>query len=61
VTPSAPVVDSNGAGDAFVSGFLSGHLAGDSIETCMVRGLRAGAFACTIRGTAERFARPTDL
>ena len=28
VTPPAPVVDSNGAGDAFVSGFMSGVLRG---------------------------------
>jgi sugar/nucleoside kinase (ribokinase family) len=61
VTPPGPVVDSNGAGDAFVSGFLSGRLAGAGLETCMARGLRAGAFACTIRGTAEGFAAEEDL
>lgn len=55
------VVDSNGAGDAFVSGFLSGRLAGMSSDECMRRGLRAGAFACTVVGTAERFAGPDDL
>lgn len=55
------VVDSNGAGDAFVSGFLSGRLAGLSLDECMRRGLRAGAFACTVPGTAERFAGPGDL
>jgi sugar/nucleoside kinase (ribokinase family) len=60
-TPPAPVVDSNGAGDAFVSGFLSGWLAGADLDTCMERGLRAGAFACTIHGTAEQFASADDL
>jgi hypothetical protein len=27
----------------------------------MLRGLRAGAFACTVHGTAERFATPDEL
>jgi sugar/nucleoside kinase (ribokinase family) len=61
VAPPGPVVDSNGAGDAFVSGFLSGRLAGLPLDACMRRGSRAGAFACTIPGTAERFASPADL
>lgn len=60
-TPSAPVVDSNGAGDAFVSGFMSGVLRGEAPEECMRRGLLSGAFACTVHGTAERFATEADL
>lgn len=46
--PSAAVVDSNGAGDAFVSGFLFGHLAGEPLETCLRYGAIAGAYACTV-------------
>ncbi|GAA2004140.1 PfkB family carbohydrate kinase [Catenulispora subtropica] len=61
VTPPAPVVDSNGAGDAFVSGFVSGVLRGADVAECMRRGLLAGAFACTVHGTAERFAGEADL
>jgi sugar/nucleoside kinase (ribokinase family) len=61
VTPPAPVVDSNGAGDAFVTGFISGMLRGAPVEDCMRRGLMAGAFACTVHGTAERFATEADL
>ena len=61
VTPPAPVVDSNGAGDAFVSGFMSGVLRGAAPEECMRRGLRSGAFACTAHGTAERFATEGEL
>jgi acarbose 7IV-phosphotransferase len=61
VTPPAPVVDSNGAGDAFVSGFMSGVLRGAVPEECMRRGLLSGAFACTVHGTAERFATEADL
>ena len=61
VTPPAPVVDSNGAGDAFVSGFMSGVLRGADPQECMRRGLLSGAFACTVHGTAERFATEADL
>lgn len=61
VTPPAPVVDSNGAGDAFVTGFMSGVLRGDPVEESMRRGLVCGAFACTVHGTAERFAAEADL
>jgi sugar/nucleoside kinase (ribokinase family) len=55
------VVDSNGAGDAFVAGFMSGVLRGAAAEECMRRGLAAGVFACTVHGTAERFATEADL
>jgi sugar/nucleoside kinase (ribokinase family) len=47
----APAVDSNGAGDAFVAGFLSGHLAGEPVEVCARLGAVAGAHACTVPGT----------
>ncbi|MEV4555891.1 PfkB family carbohydrate kinase [Kitasatospora sp. NPDC049285] len=53
--PGAPIVDSNGAGDAFVSGFLSRHLAGRPVEECMRAGALAGAFACTTAGTHTAF------
>jgi sugar/nucleoside kinase (ribokinase family) len=46
--PSAPAVDSNGAGDAFAAAFLFGHLHGESVETQMRYGAIAGAHACTI-------------
>jgi sugar/nucleoside kinase (ribokinase family) len=49
--PAAPVVDSNGAGDAFVSGFLFGHLAGEPVDTCLQYGAIAGAHACTVPST----------
>ncbi|HET7658905.1 MAG TPA: adenosine kinase [Oryzihumus sp.] len=51
VTPTAPVVDSNGAGDAFVSGFLFGWLAGEPALRCAQYGAVAGAFACTVPST----------
>ncbi|MES2149266.1 MAG: PfkB family carbohydrate kinase [Pseudomonadota bacterium] len=49
-----PVVDSNGAGDAFVSGYLHGQFRGMAIEKCMRLGAIAGAYACSVPGTAER-------
>ncbi|UUN30435.1 carbohydrate kinase family protein [Streptomyces sp. FIT100] len=48
--PPGPVVDSNGAGDAFVCGFLYGRLAGRAAEDCARLGAVAGAYACTGRG-----------
>ncbi len=45
--PPAPVVDTNGAGDAYVCGFLHGRLAGRSVLECARLGAVAGAYACT--------------
>jgi sugar/nucleoside kinase (ribokinase family) len=47
-TPPAPVVDSNGAGDAFAAAFLYGRLAGEPPGTCARYGAIAGAHACTV-------------
>lgn len=49
--PPGPVLDSNGAGDAYVSGFLYGRLADRDLEECARLGARAGAYACTTEGT----------
>ncbi|MBV1948637.1 PfkB family carbohydrate kinase [Streptomyces sp. BV129] len=49
--PPAPVVDSNGAGDAFAAAFLYGHLAGEAPERCAGYGAMAGAYACTVPAT----------
>ncbi|NBE94709.1 carbohydrate kinase family protein [Nonomuraea sp. KC401] len=51
--PSGPVADSNGAGDAFVSGFLYGTVNGRPLEECVRLGAIAGAHACTVTGTHE--------
>ncbi|MGW7073597.1 adenosine kinase [Streptomyces sp. NPDC054855] len=51
VTPPAPVVDSNGAGDAFASAYLFGRLAGESPLRCARYGAIAGAYACTVPAT----------
>lgn len=50
-TPPAPVVDSNGAGDAFASAFLFGRLSGEPPRRCAEYGALAGAYACTVPST----------
>ena len=51
VTPRRPVVDSNGAGDAFASAFLFGWLNGEPPQRCARYGAVAGAYACTVPST----------
>ena len=41
------VVDTTGAGDAFVGGFLARHLAGEDLLTCLKNGVGQGAVAVT--------------
>ncbi|GGN04336.1 sugar/nucleoside kinase (ribokinase family) [Actinoplanes campanulatus] len=45
--PGAPIVDTNGAGDAFAAAFLSAWLSGAGDDACMDRAVIAGAYACT--------------
>lgn len=49
--PDRPVVDTNGAGDAFVSGFLARWLDGASWQDAATAGSVAGAWACGSPGT----------
>ncbi|GGZ26530.1 adenosine kinase [Streptomyces poonensis] len=49
--PPGPVVDSNGAGDAFAAGYLFGRLSGEGPERCGLYGAIAGAHACTVPAT----------
>ncbi|GAA4904086.1 sugar/nucleoside kinase (ribokinase family) [Stackebrandtia albiflava] len=44
-------VDSNGAGDAFASGFLWAWTRGESIAECATAGSIAGAYTCRSAGT----------
>lgn len=43
---SGPIVDSNGAGDAFVAGFITAFLADHDIDACVAAGAEAGAGTC---------------
>ncbi|MFB9187084.1 carbohydrate kinase family protein [Dactylosporangium sucinum] len=53
VPPDRPVVDSNGAGDAYSTAFMSRWLAGGPIAECALAGAVSGAFACGAAGTHE--------
>jgi acarbose 7IV-phosphotransferase len=61
VRPERPVVDSNGAGDAFSTAFLSRWLAGENLDECALAGAVSGAFACGSPGTHEEFIGLADL
>ncbi|MEU6357219.1 adenosine kinase [Streptomyces sp. NPDC047072] len=51
VTPPAPIVDTNGAGDSFAAAYLFGHLTGEPPLRSALYGATAGAHACTIPST----------
>ncbi|MFC7247268.1 PfkB family carbohydrate kinase [Catellatospora aurea] len=51
VRPPRPVVDSNGAGDAFAAGFLYGLTQGLPPDVCARYGAITGAHACTVAAT----------
>ncbi|SEE81391.1 Sugar or nucleoside kinase, ribokinase family [Streptomyces sp. 3213] len=51
VTPPSPLVDSNGAGDAFAAAFLYGWLNRETPQRAALYGTIAGAHACTVPST----------
>ncbi|WP_067165927.1 sugar kinase [Microbacterium sp. TNHR37B] len=53
--PAFPIspLDTVGAGDAFVAGFLSAHLAGETLEAALRRANACGAMACLVPGDWE--------
>jgi acarbose 7IV-phosphotransferase len=50
-----PIIDSNGAGDAFVAAFFFARSMLQPFEECMRWGSIGGEYACGIAGTAEEF------
>ncbi|MBR4462271.1 MAG: carbohydrate kinase family protein [Erysipelotrichaceae bacterium] len=50
--PIVPV-DTTGAGDSFVAGFITGLLKNETIEECIMDGNRFGAKACAYLGATE--------
>jgi 2-dehydro-3-deoxygluconokinase len=61
--PAVPVqaVDSVGAGDAFVAGYLASRLLGRDVRDRLSTAAVAGAFAVTVPGDWEAFPRPHEL
>jgi 2-dehydro-3-deoxygluconokinase len=57
VTP----VDTVGAGDAFVGGFLAERLRGESVQTCLTTAVTAGALACLVAGDWQGSPRRDEL
>jgi 2-dehydro-3-deoxygluconokinase len=58
---SVQVVDSVGAGDAFVAGYLADRLAGAKPEQRLTTAIAAGAFAVTVPGDCESLPTRADL
>lgn len=50
--PAAPVtvVDTTGAGDSFMAGFIASRVAGESIEQSLASGIQRGSFTCGYMG-----------
>lgn len=61
--PAVPVnaVDTVGAGDAFVAGYIAEFLASESPEQCLMTAVRTGAFACQVPGDWEGLPRRHEL
>ncbi|WP_439677591.1 carbohydrate kinase family protein [Embleya sp. MST-111070] len=55
------VVDTNGAGDSYVSGFLYAYLAGRDWAACAAAGTHAGAHAVRTAGTHTSFITAEEL
>ncbi|NEE03127.1 sugar kinase [Phytoactinopolyspora halotolerans] len=58
---AVPVVDTVGAGDAFVAGFLAEWMAGATADERLRTAVTAGAFACTTLGDWEGLPTRADL
>lgn len=54
-------VDSVGAGDAFVAGYVSELVAGADVPTRLQTAVRVGAFACLVPGDWEGMPRRSEL
>lgn len=54
-------VDTVGAGDAFVAGYLAEYLAGGTTQECLEVATAAGAFACLSEGDWEGAPRRSEL
>lgn len=55
------VVDTVGAGDAFVAGYLAEYLAGEDVATRLTTAVTVGAYACLVTGDWEGLPRRHEL
>lgn len=55
------VVDTVGAGDAFVAGYLAEFVSGLPVESCLETAVTVGAFQCSVPGDWEGLPRRRDL
>lgn len=60
LAPAASVeaVDTTGAGDAFLAGFLAANLRGQAMQACLEAGVEAGSRAVTMVGARPQPAKP---
>lgn len=54
-------IDTVGAGDAFVAGYLAELLAGEPVPVRLLTAVRTGAFACLVPGDWEGLPRRSEL
>ena len=54
-------IDTVGAGDAFVAGYIADLLAGTSVQERLLTAVRTGAFACLVPGDWEGMPRRHEL
>lgn len=58
---AVPVIDTVGAGDAFVAGYLSETINGAGPRDCLDLAVQTGAFACLAAGDWEGYPRRDEL
>ncbi|MDQ7876659.1 sugar kinase [Microbacterium sp. QXD-8] len=58
---AVPVIDTVGAGDAFVAGYLTEMMTGADPRACLELAVRTGAFACLAPGDWEGYPRRDEL
>lgn len=61
IKPTAPIVDTTGAGDSLVAGFLAGLLTGQDPKTCLEWGCRAASEVITNVGVTLPDDFPDDF
>ncbi|XP_014487119.1 PREDICTED: adenosine kinase-like isoform X1 [Dinoponera quadriceps] len=61
IVPKAPIVDTTGAGDALVAGFLAGVLAHWDPKSCLESGCRVASYITTRVGVTLPSSIPADL